>query len=121
MTPWRAAVAEVLHRYFGDIRLPWERAWIPAEELHQAVVGESRFVDLVQHSEPFDVDWTVETMIGNLYSMSFCNRERLGERAEAFEREVRDAALAAEPSGVFRGEAHEFFALLAFKRAPAPG
>jgi hypothetical protein len=49
--------------------------------------------------------------------MSFCNRGRLGERADAFERDIRAAVLAVEPSGILRGELHEFFALLACKRS----
>ena len=120
MTAWRAAVVGVLHTYFGDATFPWERREIPPEELHQAVVGKSQFVEVIQHTEPFDHDWTVESMLGNLYSMSFCNRDRLGDLAEAFERDIRAAALAVEPSGELRGELHEFFAVLGFKRAPRP-
>ena len=121
MTPWRAAVARVLRRYLGDILLPWDRPPPAPGDLHQDVVRASRFELLSEHSERFEVPWTFETMLGNLYSMSFCSRDRLGERAEAFERDLRDAVLAVEPSGNLRGELHEFFALLAVKRVPAAG
>jgi hypothetical protein len=62
------------------------------------------------------VEWTVDSIIGNLYSMSFCTRKVLGERAEAFERDLRSAILAVEPSGIFRGKEYQFFAVMAFKR-----
>lgn len=117
MTAWRATVVQVLRQYLGDVVLPWDREPIPPEELHQVVLRESNFTDLREHAEPFEVEWTIEAMIGNLYSMSFCNRDRLGSRADAFERDIRAAVLAVEPSGVLRGEPHEFFALLAFKRS----
>ena len=55
-------------------------------------------------------------MIGNLYSMSFCSRRVLGDRVDAFERDLREAVLAVEPSGVLRGEPPEFFAYMAWKR-----
>jgi ubiquinone/menaquinone biosynthesis C-methylase UbiE len=116
MTPWRAALSRVLRDYVGDIPLPWDHVPPPPEELHQGYLRRSRFVDLIEHSELFDVEWTVDSIIGNLYSMSFCNRKVLGERAEAFERDIRSAILAVEPSGIFRGEAHQFFALMAIKR-----
>ena len=121
MTPWRAAVSRVLRQYLGDILLPWDRHPPEPGKLHQDYIRGSRFELLAQHSELFEVPYTVESMLGNLYSMSFCSRDRLGDRAEAFERDIRDAVLAIEPSGILRGELHEFYALLAVKRAPTAG
>jgi SAM-dependent methyltransferase len=121
MTPWRAAVARVLRQYLGDILLPWDRPPPEPGDLHQDYIRRSRFEFLLQHSELFEMDWTFETMLGNLYSMSFCSRDRLGARGDDFERDLRRAVLAVEPSGMLRGEQHEFFALLAVKRARAAG
>lgn len=116
MTSWRAAVCRVVRDYIGQVPLPWDHVPPPPEELHEAYLGRSRFVDQIEHSELFEVEWTVESIIGNLYSMSFCTRKVLGERAEAFERDVRSAVLAVVPSGICRGEAHQFFAKMASKR-----
>ena len=116
MTPWRAAVSRVVRNYVGEIPLPWDHVPPPAEELHDAYLRRSRFVGQIEHSELFDVEWTVESIIGNLYSMSFCSRKVLGERTEAFERDIKSGILAVEPSGIFRGEAYQFFALMAFKK-----
>ena len=116
MTPWRAAVVSVVRQYWGEIPTPWDHEPPPPDELHQAYLKRSRFRDLAEHSEFFDMEWTVESIIGNLYSMSFCNRKLLGERVVAFERDVKSAILAAEPSGILRGEPQQFFALIGFKR-----
>ncbi len=116
MTPWRAAVCRVVRDYLGEIALPWDHVPPPPEELHGAYLRRSRFRDPARHSELFEVEWTVDSIIGNLYSMSFCNRKLLGDRVEAFERDLRGAILAVEPSGILRGESHEFFAYMAFKR-----
>ena len=116
MTPWRTAATKVVRQYVGDIPLPWDHEPPPPEELHDAYLQRSSFKDLTKHQEPFDVEWTVESLIGNLYSMSFCTRRVLGDRARAFERDLRKSILEVEPSGTFRGERHEFFAYMAFKR-----
>jgi ubiquinone/menaquinone biosynthesis C-methylase UbiE len=116
MTPWRAAVCRIVRQYLGEIPLPWDHEPPPPDERHDAYLKRSHFRDLIEHLESFEVEWTVESIVGNLYSMSFCNRRLLGGRAEVFERDLRNAILGVEPSGVFRGESHEFFALMAFKR-----
>jgi hypothetical protein len=40
----------------------------------------------------------------------------LGDRVDAFERDLRAAILAVEPSGILKGEPPEFFAVTAWKR-----
>lgn len=116
MTPWRAAIVRVLRSYIGDRPLPWDHQPPPPEELHQALIRRSRFTGFVDYEEGFGVEWTIESVIGNLYSMSFCNHDDLGERAAAFERDVAKAILEVEPSGLLRGEIHQFYAFMAFKR-----
>ena len=115
-TRWRAAINTVLMRYLPERRLAWEYPGPPPEERHEAYIARSRFKDLTSYQESFDVEWTVDSMIGNLYSMSFCSRRVLGDRVEAFERDLRAAILAVEPSGILKGEPPEFFAYLAWKR-----
>jgi SAM-dependent methyltransferase len=114
--PWRVAINEVVRKYVGDRPLPWDARSQQAEELHEAYLARSRFKDPSRHVEPFEVTWTVDSMIGNLYSMSFCSRRILGDRVDAFERDLRAAILAVEPSGILRGEQPEFFAYMALKR-----
>jgi hypothetical protein len=47
-------------------------------------------------------DWTIDTIIGNLYSTSFCSRQVLGDNAAAFETALQAALLAHDPSGTYR-------------------
>jgi hypothetical protein len=115
-TLWRAAINTVLARYLPDRHLSWENPVPPPEERHEAYIARSRFRDLASYVESFDVEWTVDSIIGNLYSMSFCSRRVLGDSVDAFERDIREAVLAVEPSGILRGEPPEFFAYMAWKR-----
>ena len=120
MTPWRAAINSVVKRYIkrGPLQppLPWENPGPPPEERHEAYIASSRFKDLASYTESFDVEWTIDSIIGNLYSMSFCSRRVLGDRVKAFELDLREAVLAVQPSGILRGEPPEFFAYMAWKR-----
>jgi SAM-dependent methyltransferase len=115
-TPWRVAINSVVRKYVGDRQLPWDPIDLPPEERFQTYLARSRFKEITQYEESFDLTWTIDTMIGNLYSMSFCSRRVLGDRVEAFERDLRAAIFAVEPSGVLRGEPPEFFAYMARKR-----
>ena len=117
MTRWRAAINTVLKTYLGHRPLPWESPGPPIlAERHETYIARSRFKDLASYQESFDVEWTIESMIGNLYSTSFCSRRVLGDRVDAFERDLRAAILAVEPSGILKGEPPEFFAYVAWKR-----
>jgi SAM-dependent methyltransferase len=115
-TRWRVAINDVVRDYLGDVRLPWDSIEVTPDEMHEAFLKRSRFSDLTVYLESFEVAWTVESMLGNLYSTSFCNRRLLGDRVEAFERDLRAAILAVEPSGILRGEPPEFFAKMMRKR-----
>ena len=114
-TPWRVAINEVVRKYIGERSLPWDPVTPKPEELHQFYLARSRFKDLTSYEESFEVTWTIDSMIGNLYSMSFCSRRVLGDRVDAFERDLRAAILAVEPSGELRGERPEFYAYMAHK------
>ncbi len=117
MMPWRAAINTVLKSYLGHRPLPWESPGPPPPaERHETYISRSRFRDLASYQESFDVEWTIDSMIGNLYSTSFCSRRVLGDRVDAFERDIRAAILAVEPSGILKGEPPEFFAYMAWKR-----
>jgi SAM-dependent methyltransferase len=117
MTRWRVAINAVLKTYLGDRPLPWETPGPPIlARRHETYIAQSRFKDLASYRESFDIEWTIESMIGNLYSTSFCSRRVLGDRVDAFERDLRAAILAVEPSGILKGEPPEFFAYTAWKR-----
>ena len=47
-------------------------------------------------------EWTVEGLVGLVYSTSSLSRDAIGEHADAFEAHVRQRLLVCQPSGVFR-------------------
>ncbi|MEU0570460.1 class I SAM-dependent methyltransferase [Nonomuraea sp. NPDC005983] len=95
-TPWQHAIEEVQHRFLGP--LPQASAGVPTEP-HEAVLARSSFRDVTRVVHEFERPWTADQIIGYLYSTSLPLRRMLGDRRPAFEREITDALLMADPSG----------------------
>ena len=60
------------------------------------------FEDVASYQFVEEHTWTIETIIGNLYSTSFCSKNVLGDSSDAFEADLRAALLAHDPSGTYR-------------------
>jgi SAM-dependent methyltransferase len=103
--PWQGVLHETLERWRDAVdardRVPegWEAAMVrdPNERvLRRAGLSyEGLFGFSVAEC------WSVESLIGFVYSTSFLNRTVLGQRTDAFEADLRDKLLAARPDGVF--------------------
>ena len=69
---------------------------------HAAVMEDAGFT-VVGHYEFAEIhEWTLDELIGFLYSTSILSRDTLGERTDAFEADLRQRLGAVEPSGIFR-------------------
>jgi SAM-dependent methyltransferase len=115
VTAWQQAIEEVQHRFVGP-----ERKGGPPAEPHPAVLGRSPFRDVVRTVHEFDRPWTVEQIIGYLYSSSLPLRRLLADRRPAFEQELTEALLAADPTGRFN-EPVALEVLMARRPHAAPG
>jgi SAM-dependent methyltransferase len=104
--PWQRIVAEIVRRWTSRARPSGEGVAKPqpgsGPEHNERVLRETGFEDVASYAFVERHDWTIETIIGNLYSTSFCSKNVLGANAEAFEAELRAALLAHDPSGKYR-------------------
>lgn len=89
--PWKAALLETIDAWIGPgARQRVSAGRLPGAPHHQDVLRETPF------SEPRVVDvvkrhtWTTDMLIGLLYSSSLQLRGVLGDRAEEFERDLRE-------------------------------
>jgi hypothetical protein len=48
--------------------------------------------------------WTLDSLVGHLYSTSFCSKHVLGKRQEPFERDLRETLSRLDPAGEFSEE-----------------
>jgi SAM-dependent methyltransferase len=103
--PWKGVLRRVVDGWLAE-RVPPERqvAGVPAgsgPEHSIRVLERLGFGDVVSRSFSEPLEWSVESLLGCLFSMSRCSRRVLGDTVEAFEAEIRDVLLAHEPSSRF--------------------
>jgi hypothetical protein len=66
---------------------------------------EAGFVEVASHAFVEPHDWTVETILGYLYSTSVCSKSVLGTDLEPFEADLKSALLAHGTGGTYQENA----------------
>jgi hypothetical protein len=93
--PWQALVAAVMRRWRDDAL-----AWRP-DHPDEAVLRAAGFADVEKHDFEVPYIWSLDAIVGNLYSTSVASRHALGDRADAFEADLRRTLLAHDPRGEY--------------------
>lgn len=102
---WQQKVNEVVKRWLGDERRAGNSTFIPPKERYEDTVAKSGFKNVENHIFPaYTHVWTVETIIGYLYSTSFASKRFFGDNAVQFEYELKSALLDIDSTGVFTEE-----------------
>jgi ubiquinone/menaquinone biosynthesis C-methylase UbiE len=103
--PWQRLVAQIVQRWTGRAVSTGgvSTAHVPGggTEHGEQVLREAGYEEVGSYSFDEPHDWTIETIIGNLYSLSVCSKRVLGSKAEAFEAELKAGLLAHDPSGLY--------------------
>jgi len=68
----------------------------------EALLRIAGFTDVASYEFIVEHEWTTETVIGHLYSTSYCSKAVLGGRVALFEAELTTALLATDPCGRYR-------------------
>src|SRR5262249_8396826 len=100
-TSWQQVVQEVIRRWLREARRAGSGTYVPPAERHEAVLTRSPFPRFERCQVTVTHRWNPESLIGHLYSTSFCSPAVLGERREPFESDLRAALLALDPGGEF--------------------
>ena len=104
--PWQERYIEVftdwLDRVDARDRLPAGYQEHMDELSHEQVMEEAGFEILGHFEFAGTHDWSIEELIGLIYSTSLLPRAVLGDRAEEFEADFEARMRAVDPSGVFR-------------------
>ncbi len=115
-TPWSEAVRDTLHRYLGPERRTLLGNYQPPEEFFGKNFVSPIFTELERHTIPVTREWTADQILGYLYSTSFASHAVLGDKAAAFEKELRQRLDQCSPNGIFIEYNH--FGIL-FARRPS--
>jgi SAM-dependent methyltransferase len=102
--PWQRIVADVVYnqngRKAGRADSPRRPGSGPGH--YERVLLEAGFVEVRSHRFVAIHEWSIESILGYLYSTSVCAKAILGGVAERFESDLRAALLAHNPSGIYR-------------------
>ncbi|WP_102694017.1 class I SAM-dependent methyltransferase [Rummeliibacillus pycnus] len=100
--PWQKKVSEVVKHWYGEERRAGNTTYSHPTISHQAVIENSKF-DLEVHQIPtFEQTWTIDSIIGNIYSTSYGSKRFLGDYVHLFEENVREELLALNNTGIFK-------------------
>lgn len=105
-TDWQRAIEETQAKFLGTVRRAGSGVFAPPTEPHETVLARSRFRQAERIVYEFERQWTVEQIVGYLYSTSFPIRRLLGERRASFEKEIIEALRAYSPDGRFTEPVH---------------
>jgi SAM-dependent methyltransferase len=98
---WQHIVAQIVHKWTGRAVSTGgvSTAHVPGggTEHTERVLQKSGFEEVGSYSFIEPHDWTLETILGNLYSLSVCSKRVLGNKAEGFEADLKAALLAHDP------------------------
>lgn len=116
---WQHSFDEVLEHWKtvtgSTDRIPPGIDDVLSTDANLAVLAEAGFTLVATSEQRAEHEWTIDALIGHVYSTSFLPRSVFGDAAPAFEDDVRARLLAVEPSGVLRDEVSFAYELV---RAP---
>ncbi|MDX1934670.1 MAG: class I SAM-dependent methyltransferase [Capsulimonadales bacterium] len=108
--PWQHIVANLTRKRIGRAVSTGGVSPLPVpggetEEVERTL-RQSGFeaVESYTFAEPYN--WTVETILGNLFSLSVCSRRVLGRDADDFAEELTAALMAYDPAGQYHETVH---------------
>ena len=113
--PWKVRRRELIQKYLGKERRAGDGVFtITSPDKFETYLERSDFSRFQTWNQNWTTEYTVDSLLGNLYSMSFASQRLFGDRLEEFEEEFRTELLKAEPSGIFKDSCRTE-ALLAWK------
>lgn len=103
-TAWEAIVCETLQTWLGPRRRAGGGVYQVGER-HETVLAGTRFGYAEVEDLYVDEAWPTDQILGFLYSTSYASKSVLGDKASAFEQDLRDRLRALQPDGNFRKRA----------------
>jgi SAM-dependent methyltransferase len=105
---WQRVMAETRDRWTRTAdttdRVPAHLDQHLADEPHTEILTSAGFTIVGAFEFPTPYEWSVETLIGFMYSTSILSRPALGPNVQAFERDLRERLLAVQPDGAFHDD-----------------
>lgn len=104
--PWQKEVNRIVRKWYGEERKAGNTTYSHPLKSHTDIVAGSSFRLETHRLSVYEYQWTIEAILGNLYSTSFGSKRFLGDRVPLFERELEERLLLLDPKGVFTEGIH---------------
>lgn len=113
--PWCLEVKSIVHRWLGQERRAGSSTYAVPPVRHETLIDRSPFGPCETHVLEYKLLWTIEGIVGYLYSTSFCSPFVLGSRRQGFEDDLTGSLRCMKPDGVF-SEDVKLEVLIGFRR-----
>ncbi len=110
-TEWEAEIRVMLEEWLGPERRAGQGVY-RAGERHGDALRKTRFREAEETDIYVQEQWSIDQIVGYLFSTSYASQAVLGNKAEGFERSVRERLLRLRPDGCFEKRA-EYTAIYA--------
>ena len=100
--PWQQKVNELVKQWYGLERRAGKTTYSEPALPYQDIISASKFELEIHELPPYEHVWTVDSIIGNLYSTSYAAKRFLGGKAPLFEKQLKEELLKIDDSGVFK-------------------
>ncbi|MFH0792183.1 MAG: class I SAM-dependent methyltransferase [bacterium] len=100
---WQALVVSIIKKWLGEERRTREGIYKPPQECFEDLLADF-FPRVEKEILSYRYLWDINTLLGYLYSTSFCSRKLLGSSVENFEQDLRNTLISYNPSGTFEEE-----------------
>lgn len=86
---YQQVVDKVVRKFLGEKRRAGKGHYEHPQELHETVLHRSPFAVTESWQEEYSLQWSIDEIIGYLYSTSFANKRLLGDQVDNFETELK--------------------------------
>ncbi len=98
---WQIKRQEIIQKYLGEKRRAGKSFYEEKKKRFEDYLLESPFRDFKEYRFEYDTTRDIDAIIGFLYSTSYASLHLLGDKAPAFEQEMRNELTRIVPSGKF--------------------
>ncbi|MTI49119.1 class I SAM-dependent methyltransferase [Sporosalibacterium faouarense] len=109
---WQKETIKIIKKWLGEKRKAGKGEFPSDQKSFEDYFEESKFKLSQKGKFKFIYEWNMESLIGYLYSTSFCNKRLLGDNINVFERELKEVLLDINPKGNFKEEVEITYFLL---------
>jgi ubiquinone/menaquinone biosynthesis C-methylase UbiE len=103
--PWQIVIKDTKRAWLGNVRKAGTKGtYVHPQKRFEAYLAESLFRNMESIEFKTERSWTIDQLIGYLYSTSYASLPVLGDKKECFEADLRKRLSTCEPSGIFNEE-----------------